>query len=180
MGRRDMRLPAPVLILPSWLSRHQVELVNGHGQVSRTHRNMEENSTGADHDRQRQRGSPPSDQEDTMTRANTQTARRSPNVRSKLGGRCVLPIRGVRGRSTRPGPRLRHRRLGDRQLTALVGARRAAAPSWILGHMLPFFHVEKGLPRPAPSTVTGWRRRSVVVYDPDVRTIRSTKAVAGA
>ena len=38
MGRRDMRLPAPVLILPSWFSRHQVELVNGHGQVSGTHR----------------------------------------------------------------------------------------------------------------------------------------------
>ena len=50
MGGRDMRLPAPVLILPSWLSRHQVELVNGHVQVSGTHRSMEDNSTRADHD----------------------------------------------------------------------------------------------------------------------------------
>ena len=82
MGGRDMRLPAPVLILPSWLSRHQVELVNGHGQVSGTHRSMEENSTGADHDRQGQRGSPPFHHEGTMTNSRRQAPVAQPEARA--------------------------------------------------------------------------------------------------
>lgn len=47
MGWRDVRLPVPVFILPSWLPRHQVELVNGDVQVSGTHRARLRQSIGA-------------------------------------------------------------------------------------------------------------------------------------